>query len=131
MRKRPIMKVRPGLKPLEAKRLLSVNASTAPFVNLKAGSRALASHPADRPGALGAVVAAMATKPDHGYLVYRITNPNRFNNKLILPFSQVLVQSRQPVPGQVYNVLYVVVRNGTAQHLRREQRVQGQVPRAT
>ena len=50
-----------------------------------------------------------------GYLVYRITNPNRFNNKLIPPFSQVLVQSRQPVPGQVYNVLYVAVRNGTAQ----------------
>src|SRR5262249_35308365 len=31
------------------------------------------------------------------------------------PFAHVLVQTRQPVPGQVYNVLYVVVRNGTLQ----------------
>ena len=57
---------------------------------------------------------AAAKKPTSGYLVYRITNPNRFNNHLTPPFSQVLVQSQQPVPGQVYNVLYVVVRNGTA-----------------
>ena len=33
---------------------------------------------------------------------------------MIPPFTQVLVQSQQPVPGQVYNVLFVVVRNGTA-----------------
>src|SRR5262249_27738366 len=45
----------------------------------------------------------------------RITNPNQFNNRLTPPFSQVLVQNPQPVPWQVYNVLYVVVRNGTAQ----------------
>ncbi len=31
------------------------------------------------------------------------------------PFQQVLVQHTQPVPGQVYNVLYVAVKNGTAQ----------------
>ena len=57
---------------------------------------------------------AAAKKPTSGYLVYRITNPNRFNNHLTPPFTQVLVQSQQPVPGQVYNVLFVVVRNGTA-----------------
>ncbi len=44
-------------------------------------------------------------KPHFGFLVYRITNPTRFNNKLIPPFSHVLVQARQPVPGQVYNML--------------------------
>jgi hypothetical protein len=55
-----------------------------------------------------------ATKPNSGYLVYRITNPNPFNDRLIPPFSHVLVQATQPVPGQVYNVLDVVVRNGTA-----------------
>jgi len=47
--------------------------------------------------------------------MYRITNPNRYNNSLNPPFAQVLVQSNQPVPGQVYNILFVVARNGTAQ----------------
>ncbi len=61
-------------------------------------------------------ISASATKPNYGFLVYRITNPTPFNNKLTPPFSgHVLVQSAQPVPGQVYNVLYVAVRNGTAQ----------------
>ena len=64
------------------------------------------------PGGLGASV---AKKPDYGFLVYRITNPNRYNNKLVPPFSHVLVQTQQPVPGQVYNVLQIAVRNGTAQ----------------
>jgi hypothetical protein len=109
MRERPITTFRPGLEPLEEKRPLSVSASTAPFVNLKAGSGN---------GSLQVnaqqLTALDATKPNHGFLVYRITNPNRFNNTLIPPFSQVLVQSRQPVPGQVYNVLFVSVRNGTA-----------------
>lgn len=53
-------------------------------------------------------------KPTFGYLVYRITNPNPYNNRLRPPFGHVLVQSRQPIPGQHYNVLYVIVRNGTA-----------------
>jgi hypothetical protein len=60
-------------------------------------------------------VSADAVKPLHGFLIYRITNPNRFNNHLTGPFGQVLVQSRQPVPGRVYNVLQIGVRNGTAQ----------------
>jgi hypothetical protein len=54
-------------------------------------------------------------KPTTGFLVYRITNPTIYNNQLTPPFSHVLVQSKQPVPGQTYNVLYVAVRNGTAQ----------------
>ena len=60
-------------------------------------------------------VSAQAVKPLHGFLVYRITNPNRFNNHLGTPLGQVLVQSRQPIPGQHYNVLQIAVRNGTAQ----------------
>jgi hypothetical protein len=145
MHERPITTFRPGLEPLEEKRPLSASASTAPFVNLKAGSQAPASPPADTPGALGAVrdlptnravptrrsgsvpkengssqinahisISSVMPKPNHGYLVYRITNPNRFNNQLIPPFNHVLVQALLPVPGQVYNVLYVAVRNGTA-----------------
>jgi hypothetical protein len=50
-----------------------------------------------------------------GFLAYRITNPSPFNGHLTPPFPQVLVQSLQPVPGQVYNILFVTVRNGTAQ----------------
>ena len=100
MGQRMLIRFRPRVEPLEEKQPLSVSASTAPFVNSKAGSQSL--------------ISPMAVKPNYGYLVYRITNPNRFNNKLTPPFSHVLVQSLQPVPGQVYNVLYVAVRNGTA-----------------
>ncbi len=55
------------------------------------------------------------TSAPAGYLIYRITNPINFNVGLRPPFGQVLVQHRQPIPGQVYNVLYVAVKNGTAQ----------------
>jgi len=57
---------------------------------------------------------AVQHKPDYGYLVYRITNPNPYNGKLVPPFGHVLVQTAQPVPGQTYNILQIAVRNGTA-----------------
>ena len=42
----------------------------------------------------------------YGYLAFRVTNtPFQTPYKLVPPFQQVLVQSRKPVPGQVYNVL--------------------------
>jgi hypothetical protein len=116
----------PGLEPLDARRPLSAGAATAPLAD-RIGSRALAAHPARTlaatvpQGAGGVqaeaslVVHPLAVKPNFGFLVYRVTNPNRFNNHLTPPFGQVLVQTPQPVPGQVYNVLYVAVRNGTAQ----------------
>jgi hypothetical protein len=100
MRRRLVIKYRPGLERLEGKQLLSAGASTSHLAGLNSGSHNS--------------ISLAATKPDFGYLVYRITNPNRFNNKLTPPFTQVLVQTQQPVPGQVYNVLYVEVRNGTA-----------------
>jgi len=58
---------------------------------------------------------AAVTSPATHFFAYRITNPSPYNGYLIPPFTQVLVQSRQPVPGQVYNILYITVRNGTAQ----------------
>ena len=88
--------------------------STGPssrLVGLQSGARASISHVAHAPIA---VASAAAAKPKFGYLVYRITNPNRFNDKLVPPFTQLQVQTRQPVAGQVYNVLYLAVRNGTA-----------------
>jgi hypothetical protein len=61
------------------------------------------------------IVTAKADRPHHGYLVYRITNPNRFNNHFNPPFGHVYAGIRPPVPGQTYNILLVTVRNGTAQ----------------
>jgi hypothetical protein len=140
MQERPTIKYLPGLERLENKQFLSASHAATPL-----GKTALASHnanvradgtlsgsvvigrlPNDQasagesngadPGSQTALALPLAQpKPTTGYLVFRITNPNRFNNKLIPPFAQVLVQTLQPVPGQVYNVLSVVVRNGTAQ----------------
>jgi hypothetical protein len=93
---------------LEAKQPLSASASTAPIAGPEAGSAAQAT-PADHS------ISALAKQPTSGFLVYRITNPNIFNNHLTPPFPQVLVQAREPVPGQVYNVLSMTLRNGTAQ----------------
>jgi len=129
MHQRPIIKYLPGLEPLEEKQLLSAGSSTRTLPHVESGSRALASRPADTSGALGAAGGVAtpdtgqrveapntpAKRPTTGYLMYRITNPNRFNDSLTAPFAQVLVQPNQPVPGQVYNILFVVARNGTAQ----------------
>jgi hypothetical protein len=122
MRDRQSQGFRPGLERLEAKRPLAAGASTAPMAHLTARQPAEASSPAAReatgtPSAAdGGTVAARAVKPNVGFLVHRITQTNHFNSTMLPPFSgHVLVQAAQPVPGQVYNVLYVVVRNGTAQ----------------
>jgi hypothetical protein len=111
MRKRPIKTTRLNLEPLEARRPLSASPSTAPLAH-RAGAHQTASDTAET----AQPISSTAVKPNFGFLVYRITNPNRFNNKLIPPFSgHVLVQDAQPKPGQVYNVLSLAVRNGTAQ----------------
>ncbi len=49
------------------------------------------------------------------FIGYRITNPNMHKVNLKPPFGQVLVQTLQPVPGQVYNIMYVAVKNSTKQ----------------
>jgi len=120
MHQRPIKKSLPGLERLEEKRLLSAGPSTRSIAHLESGARSPAA-PADTSSAAGATGQGAATpdtpekKPTTGFLVYRITNPNRYDNGLKPPFAQVLVQADQPVPGQVYNILSIVARNGTAQ----------------
>jgi hypothetical protein len=116
---------------LEEKQLPSVSAAMAMLPGLKAGARDLGDAAGDRPVAIRQSaalvnvdghsqakprrpVSSLAMKPNFGFLVYRITNPNPFNDRITTPVNHVIVQARQPVPGQVYNVLYVVVRNGTA-----------------
>lgn len=68
----------------------------------------------ERKLALSAGISAHRSNWLDGYLVYRITNPNRYNNHLVFPMGHVLVQAPQPVPGEVYNILSLPVRNGTS-----------------
>ena len=110
MHRRSDAKYFPSLERLEAKQLLSAGPRRPPSRARRLWRPTGAIHqPA--PPKRGA---ALQPKPNVGYLVYRITNPNRHNKTLMPPSAQVLVQSQQPIPGQIYNVLYVVVRNGTA-----------------
>jgi hypothetical protein len=131
MHRRLIIRYLPVVERLEEKQLLSVGPLPTDVANPKAGSLALALRAADASGVHR--TAAIATShtglwvPSHhrqrplpkSFLVFRITNTPYQTpvNNLLPPFitQQVLVQSRQPIPGQVYNVLFVVVKNGTAQ----------------
>src|SRR3954452_18645496 len=103
MHKRSITKYRPGVERLEEKRPLSVGASTAPLEHLK--HRAPVPGHGASPGQGDATsqveaqgtVSAEAINTQRGFLVYRITQPNRFNNHIKLPISgHVLVQNRPP-----------------------------------
>src|SRR5271166_5138709 len=98
MRQLSTLKFRPGLEQFEEKQLLS------------AGS--LTTHAGPQTKDLRRQPAPVGT---FGYLAFRVTNtPWQTPYKLVPPFQQVLVQSRQPVPGQVYNVNTVTVKNGTS-----------------
>jgi hypothetical protein len=99
---RPIVKYRPSVEGLESKQLLSGLGTQTASAHAAASLRSTVRESVDH-------------KPTTGFLVYRITNPDRFNNTLKPPFQHVFVQSQPPIPGQVYNILYIVVRNGTAQ----------------
>ena len=117
MRQRPVVRFHPGLERFEEKQLLSASPMTSHLASLGAGSKGSAEN---------SVAHHAAVKSSHepgtkrrgtagiGYLAYRITNPMVRPVHLVPPFQQVLVQNAQPIPGQTYNVLYVVVKNGTA-----------------
>ena len=99
MRQRSTMKFRPGLEQLEEKQLLSAGSLTT-----HAGPRTKDLRRQPEPA--GAF----------GYLAFRVTNtPWQTHYKLVPPFQQALVQSVQPVPGDVYNVNSIAVKNGTSQ----------------
>ncbi len=131
MRHRSNMMFRPGLEPFEARQLLSAASLTTHLVNTKDGSRTPAVHSGDTSGVhqaagdiatshTGPVVHDNSSRPAppgaYGFLAFRVTNtPWQTPYKLVPPFEQVLVQGLKPVPGQVYNVCEVAVKNGTAQ----------------
>jgi hypothetical protein len=103
MRRRPTTAFRPDPDHLEAKRLPSTGA--------------LAAHAEARPAVHESArhESARRSSPPTQFLAYRITNPTRGMVNLVPPFQHLLVQKDQPVSGKVYNVLYVAVKNETAQ----------------
>jgi hypothetical protein len=114
MRQRQTLKFRPAFERLDQKQLLSAGGLTS----LAHSSRTSALHPLDRArahGKDGDLARAQAGLPTR-FLAFRITNTSsQLPVDLVPPFQQDLVQSRQPVAGQVYNVLDVAVKNGTSQ----------------
>ncbi len=117
MRRRSITTFRPALERFEAKQLLSAGAVT-PRTAKPSNVHSLAS---DIAGSQAVSALAGRHRQPHtpgafGYLAFRVTNtPWQTPYKLVPPFQQVLVQGKKPVPGQVYNVTFVTVKNGTAQ----------------
>ena len=105
MRTRPIKIIRPELEQLEAKQLLSVS-----------GVPIHAAHRSEKVHALAVTSAVADHKQPTKFLAFRVTNtPHQTPYSLVPPFPQVLVQSTEPVRGQVYNVLQIALKNGTAQ----------------
>lgn len=119
MSRRAIMKLRPGLEHLEAKQLPSAGALPNHLLNLGAErSRAPEGQGrllATNPGRGALLDHRQSPTLPHAFLAFPITDPTVHKVDLTPPFGQVLVQARQPKAGQVYNVLSVVVKNGTSQ----------------
>jgi hypothetical protein len=102
MSHRRIVRFRPGLELVEPRQLPSAGPLTAATATRATGP-VLASgdsgvqHPPISPGA--------------GYLAFRVTQRPY---KMVPPFQHVLVQSNPPVPGQVYTLNFIALKNGTA-----------------
>ncbi len=118
MRRRPIVRFRPDLERFEDKRLLSAGAATpVDAATLGGGPAAPDLH---RAGASAAHAGNRPVIPPHpgrgtagiGFLGFRVTQKPY---ELVPPFQHVLVQRTKPIPGHVYNLLYVALRNGTNQ----------------
>ncbi len=104
MRPRSILRFEPSIERFEDKQLLSGGVAAAHHsMAHERASAAVSAHP------------IQATNLPHRFYAFRITNPSGEPVDLKPPFQQVLVQATQPVPGQVYNVLSIAVKNGTAQ----------------
>jgi hypothetical protein len=118
MHQERLPRFRPDLERLEAKQLLSASPLTPHVAHIEAGPNPPALHSAVRlegHRAAAELTSNRTTLPTR-FLAFRITNTSSpLTVNLTPPFQQVLVQSRPPVPGQVYNVLQIAVRNGTAQ----------------
>lgn len=122
MRQRGSMKYRPDLERFEAKLLLSAGGSSraTPLAHTAAAAHAAAAASDVGTSSAHASPSAKQKGPGGGtagagYFAYRITNPTYRLVHLKPPFLNVAVQAVKPVPGKTYNILFVVVRNGTGQ----------------
>ena len=114
MHRRRLNGFRPGLEGLEAKQLLSASPLTPHVAHVDVETRDSAAAPAVH-AAQADLAKAKTTEPKR-FLAFRITiSSYPLTVNLKPPFQQVLVQSRKPVPGKVYNIGFVVVKNGTKQ----------------
>lgn len=107
----------PDMERVESRELLSTLAAASEATSAAARPEVRADHSAAVAAAdrsLNEATGAHSTLPKH-FLIYRITIPSYRIVHLVPPFQQVLVQKTQPVPGRVYNVLFVAVQNGTGQ----------------
>ena len=108
MIERPAKTFRPGLERLEAKRPLSAGVATAHLA-------ATPPHSASEQPSATVAATVVQPQPHYGFLLYRITNADAYNGKLVPPFAgHVMVGGLVPVAGQTYNILQIAVRNGTA-----------------
>jgi hypothetical protein len=93
------------IEQLESKQLLSAGAVHSQLAAHKVEARVPAAEKSKHQAAL----------PTH-FLAFRVTNTSyQTPYPLVPPFQQVLVQTSQPVPGQVYNVFQIALKNGTSQ----------------
>jgi hypothetical protein len=117
MRRRSNMSFRPDLERFEARQPLSAGASAIHAAHLGNGSAGRAGQPAATSGTEDATGDSPGTssKLPKQFLAFRITQPTYRLVHLVPPFQQVIVQKIQPVPGRVYNILFVAVMNGTGQ----------------
>jgi hypothetical protein len=117
MRRRRNAAFHPDVERFEPRQLLSAGASAAHIVPQGGGAGAAVVPPLPPIGTrgLGPNGNPVDSSLPNQFLAYRITNPQVHPVNLIPPFQHVLVQRIQPVPGRVYNLLFVVVKNGTGQ----------------
>ena len=105
MRRRSIIKFRPDLEQLDAISLLSASSLPTHVLHTKNTTQPGLTQPAD-----------LSAAKTPGFLLFRVTNtPHQTPYNLVPPFQQVLVQARQPIPGQIYNITSIAVKNGSAQ----------------
>jgi hypothetical protein len=106
---------------LETKQLLSARPYLARAAESRARSLELASQAADTAvasssqavAAASAVVGPKPAVPLPPISLDRVTNPHGRNALFDPPFGHVLVQNAQPIPGKVYNILFLSVYNAT------------------
>jgi hypothetical protein len=127
MRRRSVTAFRPLCERCEEKRLLSLTTPATGGARLDADAvestgRSAQTLPAGPSAAHTAptsltrhaqVDRSQGRAPVKGLIAFRITQGRPFPVRLRPPFQQDLVQSAKPVPGHIYNIFYVAVKNGT------------------